>query len=323
MATVLVTSDELRCGLVLAAQEGDAARRLAQRAEALGFHSLWAGDHISFHVPIAESLTLLSFAAGATSRIALGTAVYLVPLRHPTLVAKITSTLDRLAGGRLVLGVGVGGEFPPEFDAVGVPVAERGARTDEAIPLLRRLWTEDRVVHAGRFFRFGPVTLAPKPIGSSGLAPIGARGAPPIWVGGRAPAAMRRAGRFGDGYISHMASAEHYRGNLDLIARAASDAKREAVAFTPAAFLFTFLEDRFEDAHAKAAKLLGMVYARDFTEAARKYCLLGRPSDCLEQMHAFARAGCRHFILAPLSDAAEFAERAGREILPELPALGT
>ena len=313
MDAELAAPDELRCGMVLAAQEGEAARRLAQRAEALGFDSLWAGDHVSFHVPIPESLTLLSFAAGATSRIALGTAVYLVPLRHPTLIAKSTATLDRLAGGRLVLGVGVGGEFPPEFDAVGVPVAERGARTDEAIPLLRRLWTEDRVVHAGRFFRFGPVTLAPKPVGNGG--------APPIWVGGRAPAAMRRAGRFGDGYISHMASAEHYRANLELIARAAADAKREAVAFTPAAFLFTYLEDRFEDAHAKAAKLLGMVYARDFDEAARKYCLLGRPSDCLEQMRAFARAGCRHFILAPLSDAAEFAERAGAEILPELPAL--
>jgi probable F420-dependent oxidoreductase len=310
---VLVTPPELRCGLVLAAQEGDAARRMAQRAEALGFDSLWAGDHVSFHVPIAESLTLLSFAAGATSRIALGTAVYLLPLRHPTLAAKITATLDRLAAGRLVLGVGVGGEYPPEFEAVGVPVAERGARTDESIPLLRRLWTEDRVVHEGRFFRFGPVTLAPKPVGR-----IGAGGAPPIWVGGRAPAAMRRAGRFGDGYISHMASAEHYRANLALIAQAARDAERKAVAFTPAAFLFTFLEDRFEDAHAKAAKLLGMVYARDFSEAARKYCLLGRPSDCLEQMRAFARAGCRHFILAPLSDAQEFAERAGAEILPEV-----
>jgi alkanesulfonate monooxygenase SsuD/methylene tetrahydromethanopterin reductase-like flavin-dependent oxidoreductase (luciferase family) len=246
--------------------------------------------------------------------------VYLVPLRHPTLVAKITSTLDRLAGGRLVLGVGVGGEFPPEFEAVGVPLAERGSRADESIPLLRRLWTEDRVAHAGRHFRFGPVTLAPKPIGTGGLSPIGTggSGAPPIWVGGRAPAAMRRAGRLGDGYISHMASAEHYRSNLARIAEAALEAKRGTVAFTPAAFLFTFLEDRFEEAHAKAAKLLSMVYARDFTEAAKKYCLLGRPSDCLEQMRAFARAGCRHFILAPLSDAEAFAERAGAEILPEL-----
>jgi probable F420-dependent oxidoreductase len=312
MDELLALPDELRCGMVLAAQEGEAARRLAQRAEALGFDSLWAGDHVSFHVPIAESLTLLAFAAGATSRIALGTAVYLVPLRHPTLIAKTTSTFDRLSGGRLVLGVGVGGEFPPEFDAVGIPVAERGARTDEALPLIRRLWTEDRVAHEGRFFRFGPVTLSPKPL---------AGGGPPIWVGGRAPAAMRRAGRLGDGYISHMASAEHYRANLELIARAARDAGRRSISFTPAAFLFTFLEDRFEAAHAKAAKLLGMIYARDFSDAAKKYCLLGPPADCLEQMRAFARAGCRHFILAPLSDPEAFAERVGAEILPEVRAL--
>lgn len=302
----------LRCGLVLAATERDPARQLARRAEALGFDSLWVGDHVSFHVPIADSLTLLAFAAGATERIALGTAVYLVPLRHPTLVAKQTATLDRLAGGRLVLGVGVGGEFPPEWDAVGVPVSERGARIDEAIPLIRRLWREDRVTHQGRHFRFGPVTLAPKPLQDGG---------PPIWVGGRAPAAMRRAGRVGDGYISHMCSADMYRDHLAAIAASAREAGRAGAEFTPAAFLFTFLEDRFEDAHAKAAKLLGMIYARDFSEASKKYCLLGRPADCLEQLRAFARAGCRHFILAPLSDPAAFAERVAAEMLPGIRSL--
>ena len=296
-------------------------RDLAARAEELGYDSIWAGDHISYRNPILDIVVALSTFAAVTERITIGAGIVLLPLRHPSVVAKEFASLDFVSGGRVILGVGVGGEGEKDFEAVGVPVRERGARTDEAIPLLRRLWTEDRVVHAGRFFRFGPVTLAPKPIGTGGLSPIGTGGAPPIWVGGRAPAAMRRAGRFGDGYISHMASAEHYRANLELIARTAADAKREAVAFTPAAFLFTFLEDRFEDAHAKAAKLLGMVYARDFNEAARKYCLLGRPSDCLEQMRAFARAGCRHFILAPLSDAAEFAERAGAEILPELGSL--
>ena len=322
MDDVLIRPDAIRCGLVLAAQEVEAARRQAQRAEALGFDSLWAGDHIAFHVPIAESLTLLSYAAGATSRIALGTAVYLVPLRHPTFVAKASATLDRLSGGRLVLGVGVGGEFPPEFQAVGVPVAERGARTDEAIPLIRRLWSEERVAHEGRFFRFGPVTLAPKPMATRAPGLSGPGVLPPIWVGGRAPAAMRRAGRVGDGYISHMCDVERYRENLERIAGAAREAGRREVPFTPAAFLFTFLEDRFEDAHEKAARLLGMVYARDFRDASKKYCLLGRPADCLEQMRAFARVGCRHFILAPLSDPEAFAERVAAEMLPAVRSLG-
>ena len=307
MNDALRIDDPIRCGIVLSGGDRNAARSQAQRAEALGFDSLWVGDHIAFHVPIPDSLAMLSFAAGVTERIALGTAVYLLPLRHPTLIAKTTATVDLLSGGRLVLGVGVGGEFPPEFAAVGVPVAERGARADEAIGVVRRLWTEDGVAHEGKYFHFGAVTVAPKPVR-----------VPPIWVGGRAPVAMRRAGRLGDGYISHMTDADRYRENLALIAGAAHDAGRRDVAFTPACFLFTFLEDRFEDAEKKAAALLGMIYRRDFSEAAKRYCLLGRPEDCLEQLRAFVRAGARHFILVPLSDPAAFAERAAAEILPQL-----
>lgn len=311
MNDVLRIDDAIRCGVVLTGADRHATRRNAQRIEALGFDSLWVGDHVAFHVPIPDSLTMLAFAAGVTERIALGTAVYLLPLRPPALIAKTTATLDLLSGGRLVLGVGVGGEFPPEFGAVGVPVSERGARADEAIGVVRRLWTEDRVAHEGRHFRFGAVTIAPKP----------AR-VPPIWVGGRADAAMRRAGRTGDGYISHMCAAEKYAENMQRIAQTAREHGRKEVAFTPAAFLFTFLEERYEVAHEKASSLLGTIYARDFREASKKYCLLGRPADCLEQMRAFARAGCRHFILAPLSDPAAFAERAATEILPELRQLG-
>jgi probable F420-dependent oxidoreductase len=318
MDDVLRVADTVRCGLVLAAQEGDAARRQARRAEALGFDSLWVGDHVAFHVPVADALSLLSFAAGATERIALGTAVYLVALRHPTLTAKTTATLDRLSGGRLVLGVGLGGEFPPEWEAVGVPVSERASRAEEAIPLLRRLWSEERVAHEGRHFRFGPVTLAPKP---SPRRADGREGLPPVWVGGRAPAAMRRAGRLGDGYISHMCAPERYRENLAIITAAAREAGRREVAFDAAAFLFTFLEDRYEEAHARATALLGTIYRRDFREASKKYCLLGRPADCLEQMRAFARAGARHFVLAPLSDPEAFAERVAAELLPEVPGL--
>jgi probable F420-dependent oxidoreductase len=310
MSDVLRIENRIRCGIVLSGADRAAARSQAQRAESLGFDSLWVGDHIAFHVPIPDSLAMLAFAAGVTERITLGTSVYLLPLRHPTLIAKTTATVDLLSGGRLVLGVGVGGEYPPEFAAVGVPVAERGARAEEAIGVVRRLWTEDGVAHAGKHFQFGAVTVAPKPMQ-----------VPPIWVGGRAPAAIRRAGRLGDGYISHMCDAERYRDNMDLIEATAREAGRREVAFTPASFLFTFLEDRFEDAEKKAAGLLGRIYRRDFSDAAKRYCLLGRPEDCLEQLHAFARSGARHFILAPLSDPAAFAERAAAEILPQLRAL--
>jgi len=115
---------------------------LVQRVEALGFDSVWTGDHMSFHNPIYESLTLLAAYAGITRRIKLGSAVYLLALRHPTVAAKITGTLDTLSGGRLIFGVGVGGENPKEFEACGIPHHERGARVTEGIEVVRALWRD-------------------------------------------------------------------------------------------------------------------------------------------------------------------------------------
>src|SRR4030095_14030387 len=110
---------------------------LARRVEALASESLWTGYLVSVHGPIYESLTLLASYASVTQRIRLGTAVYLLALRHPTIAAKITSTLDALSGGRLIFGVGVGGENPKEFEASGVPHQERGARVSQGIDGVR------------------------------------------------------------------------------------------------------------------------------------------------------------------------------------------
>jgi probable F420-dependent oxidoreductase len=309
MSQALVLEDRVRCGMVMPGQDAAGVREFAARIEAAGFDSIWAGDHIAFHIPILESLTLLSFVAAATSRVRVCSGVYLLPLRHPTTTAKVTSTLDVLSAGRLTLGVGVGGEFPPEFAATGSPVAERGPRTDEAIEIIRRLWTEDAVVHEGRFHQFGPVTLAPKPLQSGG---------PPIIVGGRKEPSFRRAGRLGDGYISHMCSAEQYRSNLASIETHARDAGRREVAFETTAFLFTVLDADYERALDRAASLLEMIYNRPFRDAARKYCLLGRPEDFLEQLQTFAKAGARHFVFSMLSDATEFISSFENEIRPGL-----
>jgi alkanesulfonate monooxygenase SsuD/methylene tetrahydromethanopterin reductase-like flavin-dependent oxidoreductase (luciferase family) len=118
-----------------------------------------------------------------------------------------------------------------------------------------------------------------------------------------------------------MTSAERYRANLDQIARYAREASRASVRFGTAAFQFTALDASLEAAHRRAAGLLGRLYARPFEDAARKYCLLGPAADCLEQMRRFAAAGVRQFILAPLGDPDEFAERVAEEILPEVPGL--
>lgn len=306
MVNPLVLGDEVRCGVVMTAQDRATVLRLAKAYESAGFDSIWVGDHVSFYIPILESLTLLSFVAGVTERIRLGTSVYLLPLRHPTTTAKVASTLDVLSGGRLTLGVGVGGEYPPEFEACGVPVNQRGSRADEAIEVLRQFWQAGPSGFSGRHFNFAPVSLDPKPIQPGG---------PPILVGGRKEPAFRRAGRLGDGYISHMCSAEMYRAHLDKMAQYASEAGRQDVPFHTAAFLFTILDDDYDVALKKAEQLLQMIYNRPFGDAARRYCLLGRPEDCLEQMRAFSRSGCREFVLSPLMDADEFLARASGELL--------
>src|ERR1700704_5664463 len=117
-----------------------------------GYDSLWVGDHIAFAVAILDPLLQLAQAAVISRRLKLGTNVYLVPLRHPALVAKQAATLDHLSEGRLIFGVGIGGEFPKEFEACGVPLGERGGRLTAAIPLLRQLWSGEPVSYGGRYF---------------------------------------------------------------------------------------------------------------------------------------------------------------------------
>src|SRR5437016_13138017 len=130
----------------------DELRALVGLVDGCGYESLWVGDHVAFAVAILDPLLQLAQAAMVSRRLVLGTNVYLLPLRHPVPIAKQVATLDHLCEGRLIFGVGVGGEFPKEYEAFGVPLAERGPRLSAAIPLLRRLWSGAPVTYDGRYF---------------------------------------------------------------------------------------------------------------------------------------------------------------------------
>src|SRR5215469_14671791 len=219
----------IRFGAFLMLHPPEEQFAIARRVDELGYDSLWTGDHVSFHGPIYESLTLLSSYIGITKRARLGVGVYLLALRHPTIAAKITSTLDTLSGGRLIFGVGVGGENPKEFEASGSPHSERGARVSEAIDVVRTLWRDTPASFKGRFTQFSDVSLDPKPVQQPG---------PPIWIGGRSDAALARAGRQGDGWVSYVVQAERYAQSLDKIRSAASAAGRKLEGFTAAHLAF-------------------------------------------------------------------------------------
>src|SRR5260221_10251844 len=130
----------------------DEMTALVRLVDDCGYDSLWVGDHVAFAAPILDPLLQLAQAAVVSRRLTLGTNVYLLPLRHPGPVAKQVATLDHLCEGRLIFGVGVGGEFPKEFDVSGVPLAERGGRLSASIPLLRQFWSGAAVTYSGRYF---------------------------------------------------------------------------------------------------------------------------------------------------------------------------
>jgi probable F420-dependent oxidoreductase len=267
----------------------DEMRTLVELVDRSGYDSLWVGDHISFHIAILDPLLQLAQAAVMSRRLVFGTGVYLVPLRHPTPVAKQVATLDHLTEGRFIFGVGVGGEFPKEFEACGVPVAERGARLSESIVAMRKLWSGKPATHEGRFFRFEGVTMQPPPRQAGG---------PPIWCGGRQDAALRRIARMTDGWMSYVVTPEMFRQGLEKIAAAAAEAGRAFErGFGTAHLLFTCVADTYEEALDAATMSLSQRYGMDFRKAAERYCALGPPQRVVETILRFHEAGARHVIL--------------------------
>ncbi len=166
---------------------------VAERAEEYGYDSVWAGDHIVFHVPRFEIFSTMAAVAVRTKRVQFGPAVLLLCLRNPVHVAQSVVTFDHMSGGRFVLGVGVGGEHPKEFQASGVPVNQRGARTNESLEVLQRLWTEPKVNFSGTYYQLDDIGMLPAPKQQPH---------PPIWVGGRSEGALKRAAKYGQAWAA-------------------------------------------------------------------------------------------------------------------------
>ena len=265
---------------------------LVKRLEAVGYDSVWTGDHMSFHNPIHESITLLATYAPITKRIKLGVGVYLLALRSPAVAAKQAATLDVLSGGRLVFGVGVGGENPKEFELCGIPHKERGARVNEAIDAVRTLWRDTPASFHGRFTRFDGVSIDPKPV----------QQLPPIWIGGRSDAALARAGRQGDGWMSYVVQADRYAQSLDKIRAAAATAGRSMEKFTAAHLVFITVGRDYEAAKRAWVSVLSKRYAQDFEPLAKRYGVIGTPEQCAEQLERFRVAGCNYFVMGAIGD---------------------
>src|SRR5438034_9840413 len=278
---------------------------VSEQAEASGvFDSIWVGDSL-FAKPRLESLVLLSAIAARTRRVRLGTCcLSTFPLRDPIFLAAQWAALDHVSHGRMVLGACVGGSLPrekaeAEFAAFDVKLSERGPRLEEGMTILRRLWTEDRVSHQGRFYRLRDLTLEPKPV---------QKPCPPIWIAtnpkpGLAPPhvadrAIRRVGLMADGWMTDNTPLATFAARWSLIREVARDAGRQTEGMESALHLMVNINDDRSVALEESVKFLQTYYSPAMTrEYIEGWLACGPPAAVADKIRAYLEAGCTTPIL--------------------------
>jgi probable F420-dependent oxidoreductase len=258
----------------------------ARLAEELGFGAAWVGDHLACPAPGLDAPSCLAAAAAVTHDIRLGLSVMLLGLRAPAWSAKILATIDHLSSGRLVLGVGVGGEFPAEFEAAGVPVRQRGARLDDALHVIRDLLTGKPVAYEGRTLTVTAPSLQP-----AMATP------PPIYVGGRGEAALKRAARHGDMWLPMWLTPERVAERSQLLADLA---EREGRPTPGTALLIgVHIDDDRARARAEAERHIRGQY-RMGLDKIEHWTLLDSIDGAVEQLEAYNQAGVEEFVFMAL-----------------------
>src|SRR5437879_1888141 len=287
-------------------------RTMAERAEAAGFDSVWIGDSLIAR-PRHEPLTLMAAVAARTRRVRIGTGVLLPALRNPVVLAHVVGTLDRVAEGRIILGVGIAGDMPAirkEFAAAGVPWDRRVGRFLEILAICQALWTRDGVSFSGKHFTLDNVTMEPKPHRPGG---------PPIWIGGSGPTALREAARF-DAWFPTGPSVEFFAEHFPAVQKAARAAGRPADAVTGAAYVTLALDANRAGAEQRLNTFLETYYAAPArTILARQATYAGPIDGCAEWLQRWIDSGVRHFTLRFAGgDQLEQVDEAASKLLPRL-----
>lgn len=276
--------------------------------ESLGFSGVFLADSLAS--PYDPIVRLAAFAC-QTSRLKVGTCVYILALRNPLLAAKQVGDVQRLSGGRFVFGVGVGWR-EWEFEALGVDYAGRGAVTDEALEVLRLAWRGDPVSYSGRHFRFSSVDVG---AGLGGIPP------PPIWVGGNSRRAMRRAARFGDGWIPTDFTLREYEEAIPLFREELRRVGRVERSVDLCSHLVLVLDRDRSRARALAAQAASRIGERP--EVFEEYAVVGDPSAVAEKLSRYGALGVRHHVLSTfLTESRETLKEKlrlfSREVVPSL-----
>ena len=262
----------------------------AEKAEALGYDSIWVGDSLTAK-PRHDPLTLLAAVAGYAKKAELGTAVLLPALRNPVLLAHQVATLDRLCEGRLILGIGIAADTPAvrrDFAATGVPFDKRVARMNEAMRLCQALWSGKPVDWDG-LWTVKQGTVGPTPH---------RRGGPPIWYGGFLSAGRTRTGRLYDGWFPSQPKPEEYAAQLEDVRSAARAASRDPAAITAAMYVTLAIDDDPARADARMDDYLVRYYGMPAAETRnRERCFAGTEAGAAAWIKSYADAGATHIML--------------------------
>ncbi len=285
----------------------DYLRQLVATGDKHGYDSIWLSDRIVSDKFSLEPMVALAMVAAHSESMKFGTSVLAMPLRNPVVLAKQIATLDFLSQGRFFPAVGLGQEEPEEYEACGVTRERRGPRTDEAIRLMRRLWEEENVTYEGEFYSCHNVTLTPKPF----LQP-----STPVWIGGRTPAAARRVGRVGDGWLVSSATPAEVKEGHDIVFETASEYGREIDDDHIGVLLGYYVSSDVEQATANANNyVIRQRSDAHFTE----FTAVGPVDRIAEHIQRYIGAGASKFVMRPMCTGKETMEQLdilGEEILP-------
>lgn len=285
----------------------------AQKAEQLGFASLWAWDHMLLGTrrpfPFLESLSTLTALAMATKAPRLGTGVLVLPLRNPVVLAKTAATLDRISGGRLTLGLAAGW-YRREFDACGVPFKGRGRIFERNLDLMQRLWSGEPVSDE----TFSNAVMLPVPH---------QRPRPQILIGGYVDRVLRRVATRSDGWLTYFYTADSFATAWAKIGAFAQEAGRDPAELRNVAQLPICVDDAFEAADEKARTFIRDYFdIPEWSESSVESAVRGTPEQCAEQLAEHFAAGVQHVALVPYRYELEQLERIAGEVLPLLAGVG-
>jgi probable F420-dependent oxidoreductase len=282
-------------------------RRFLERAEALGLESAWVVEQVLGSMPSLEPVELLAWAAALTARIRLGTAVLLTPLRSPVHLAKSLATLDQLSGGRLDVGIGLGGN-PKVYPAYGITAARRVARFNEGLRLVRALWTEPRVTFAGEFWQLENAAMEPKPL---------QRPHPPLWLGGHHPDALRRAVGWAAGFMgAGSASTATFAREVELLRGFIAEAGRDPATIDVGKRVYVAVDRDRDRAGRRLAEYFGAFYGRP--QLASEVSVWGSVDQCAAGLREVVDAGARLLVLNPVFDELEQLEVLAADVVPRL-----